>query len=311
MYQPNFHLKLYLCLKPMKHPTIHTSETFNQNMVRLMLFYNRLAIQYLQRENNVHENIHQTRLCFKRMRSFLRLGRSGPGKQIYRHYNDFYRDQSRSLSQLRDLTALTETLPQFIKTRRVKASKNLLLRFRQSLLNRRKQQLDHIIDSNIKANVIRALEEKTEEITKWGFEGDAAQIFSAGAQRIYGRGKRLFLETIANPSDHNMHEWRKQVKYFWYHLVVLTPVWPAIMTPWAKELQTLSQLLGKHHDLVLLESAIDQLEIQANQQQIANNLKKSIRLRKIRLEKKSLGFGRKIYAEGTAELGKRLYAYWE
>jgi CHAD domain-containing protein len=295
----------------LKHPTILTNETFNQNVVRLMLFYNRLAIQYLQRENNIHENIHQTRLCFKRMRSFLRLVRSGLGKQFYRDYNAFYRDQSRSLSQLRDLTALTETLPQFIKTRRVKTSRNLLLEFRRSLLNQRKQQLDHIINSNIKANVIKALEAKDEEITKWGVEGDAAQLFSAGAQRIYGRGKRLFLEAIANPSDHNMHEWRKQVKYFWYHLVVLTPVWPAIMTAWAKELQTLSQLLGKHHDLVLLEAAADQLEIHDNQRQIATSLKKSIRLRKIRLEKKCLEFGRKLYAEGIAELGKRLNAYWE
>jgi CHAD domain-containing protein len=280
-------------------------------MVRLMLFYNRLAIQYLQRENNVHENIHQTRLCFKRMRSFLRLGRSGLGEQFYRHYNDFYRDQSRSLSQLRDLTALAETLPQFIKTRRVKTSRNLLLEFRRSLLDQRKQQLDHIISSNIKANVIKALEDKTEEITKWRLEGDAAQVFSAGAQRIYGRGKRLFLNAIANPSDHNMHEWRKQVKYFWYHLVVLTPVWPEIMTPWAKEVQTLSQLLGSHHDLVLLENAIDELEIQDNQRQIAKSLKASIRLRKIRLEKKCLNSGRKIYAEGIDELGKRLNAYWQ
>jgi len=295
----------------MKHPAIHTSETFNQNMVRLMLFYNRLAIKYLQREKNIHENIHQTRLCFKRMRSFLRLGRSGLGEQFYRHYNDFYRDQSRSLSQLRDLTALIETLPEFIKTRRVKSSRNLLLGFRQGLLNRRKQQLDHIIDSNIKANVIRALEDKTEEITKWGFEADAAKAFNAGAQRIYGRGKRLFLTVLSNPDDHNMHEWRKQVKYFWYHLVVLTPVWPEIMTPWAKEVQTLSQLLGSHHDLVLLENAIDQLEIQDNQRQIANSLKTSIRLRKIRLEKKCLNSGRKIYAEGIDELGKRLNAYWQ
>jgi CHAD domain-containing protein len=276
-----------------------------------MLFYNRLAIQYLQREKNVHENIHQTRLCFKRMRSFLRLGRIGLGEQIYRHYNEFYRDQSRSLSQLRDLTALIETLPEFIKTRRVKASKNLLLAFRQGLLNRRKQQLDHIIDSNIKGNVIKALEDKTIEITKWGVEADAAKVFSAGAQRIYGRGKRLFMTVLANPDDHNMHEWRKQVKYFWYHLVVLTPIWPGVISPWAKEVQTLSQLLGKHHDLVLLENTIDQLETQGNQRQIANSLKTSIRLKKIRLEKKSISFGSKIYAEGIAELGKRINAYWQ
>lgn len=187
----------------------------------------------------------------------------------------------------------------------------MLFGLRRDLLHSRKQQLDHIIDSNIKENVIRVLENKTKDIARWEFDDDAAQVFSAGAQRIYSRGKRLFITVLANPGDHNMHEWRKQVKYFWYHLVVLKPVWPGMMTAWAKEVQTLSQLLGSQHDLVLFENAIDQIEIQNNQRLTANSLKKSIHLRKNRLEKKSLDYGRKIYAEGIAELGKRLKAYWE
>lgn len=276
-----------------------------------MFFYNQLAIQYLQRDSNVHENIHQTRLCFKRMRSFLRLGRTGLGEQLYHEYNAFYRDQSRSLSQLRDLTAIAETLQGFIKTRRTNSSKSFLNHFKNSLVLQRRQQLDMIIESNIKASVIEALQARSEKILKWEYAADADAVFSSGAKRIYERGKRLFLLTQSGTDDHNMHEWRKQVKYFWYHLVVLTPIWPEMMVLWAKEVQNLSQLLGKHHDMVLLESSIQSLNPEPKDKHIVSNLKASIRLRKKRLEKASLVLGSKIYAEETTSLGKRLKAYWK
>lgn len=276
-----------------------------------MFFYNQLAIQYLHRDSNVHENIHQTRLCFKRMRSFLRFGRTGMGKILYLEYNVFYRDQSRSLSQLRDLTAIAETLQGFIKTRRTNSAKSFLNHFKNSLVLQRRQQLDMIIESNIKASVIEALQARSEEILKWEFTADADEVFSSGAKRIYERGKRLFLLTLSDPGDHHMHEWRKQVKYFWYHLAVLSPVWPEIMMVWAKEVQNLSQLLGKHHDLVLLESSIQSLNPEPKDKHIVSNLKASIRLRKKRLEKASIVLGSKIYAEEPSSLGKRLKAYWK
>ena len=294
----------------MKHPSIHTKEPFQQNIVRLIHFYNQLAIEYLQKQSNVHENIHQTRLCFKRIRSFLRLGRSGLGEQFYRHYNAFYRDLSRSLSQLRDFTALIETLPAFIKTRRTQASKAFLTSLRNHLLIQRKQQLDDIIAGNTKADVIRALQNKGGEISKWDFAADAREVFTSGAARIFRRGKRLFLLAQSNPDDHNMHEWRKQVKYFWYHLLVLTPVWPEMMSAWAKEVQMLSQLLGKHHDLVLLENMIDAMEKEPELISLIKSLKQSIRMRKLQFERRCLELGAKVYAEGPASVGERLKAYW-
>jgi CHAD domain-containing protein len=276
-----------------------------------MFFYNQLAIHYLQRDSNVHENIHQARLCFKRMRSFLRLGRTGLGEELYQKYNVFYRDQSRSLSQLRDITAISETLQGFIKTRRTKSAKSFLNHYKNSLVLQRRQHIEKIIESNIKADVIKALQVRSEEILKWEFTADAAEVFSSGVKRIYKRGKRLFVLTESIIDDHNMHEWRKQVKYLWYHLSVLTTVWPNIMKAWAKELQNLSQLLGSQHDLVLLEISVQSLDPEPSDKQIINNLKSSIKLRKQRLEKSSLLLGSKIYAETPSSIGERLKAYWK
>jgi CHAD domain-containing protein len=170
----------------MKHPIIHKNESFNSNFAGLILFYNNLAIELLQRKNNPHENIHQTRLCFKRIRSFLRLGRKGMGDQQYKHYNAFYRDLARSLSQLRDGTALIETLPQFIKTRRTKASKLFLTSFKNLLMKQREQQLAQIVAGNIMADVVKELENKSEEISKWNFESNGMKYLQPGLQEFTG-----------------------------------------------------------------------------------------------------------------------------
>ena len=282
---------------------------FSSNFVRLIHFYNNLAIQHLKKKSNIHENIHQARLCFKRIRSFLRLGRSGTGEQPYMHYNIFYRDLARSLSQLRDVTALIETLPPFIKTRRSKASRAFLTSFRNKLVAQRKYQLEQIIAGNIMADVIKALGHKSEEIEKWNFETNSLDVFITGATVIYKRGKKLFSLAQSNPDDYSLHEWRKQVKYFWYQLLVLTPLWPGMLTAWAKEVQTLSQLLGKHHDLVLLEHGLSSLNTDKKNTVILKSLRQSIRIRKLQIEKRCLVLGAKLYAEDSASVREKLKPY--
>lgn len=295
----------------MSYPVVYTRESFNSNISRLILYYNRLAIQYLQRQSNLHENIHQARLCFKRIRSFLRLGRKGLGELSYSKYNTFYRDQSRALSQLRDLSALLETLPYFIKTRRKQSSRILLSKLRYKLQIQRKQQLNNIIAGNIKVEVITALQDLSDEIPKWNFQAEARDVFITGVRRTFSRGRKLFQTTILNPDDHHFHEWRKQVKYSWYHLLVLTPLWPGIMNAWAGEVQKLSQMLGKHHDLVLLENYLKTAMVEPKFRKQITNFLKSLQLKKLHIEQESFALGSKIYSENPAEFGKRLNTYWQ
>lgn len=45
------------------------------------------------------------------------------------------------------------------------------------------------------------------------------------------------------------HEWRKRVKYGWYHMRLLTDASPAILSPLEERLHDLSDALGGDHDL--------------------------------------------------------------
>lgn len=296
----------------MKPLTIETGKSFSENMLMLMHFCHRSAIRHLRSKTQIHEHIHEARLCFKRLRSYLRLGREGLGVEVYRSYNGFYRDQARAMSQLRDLTAQIETLNGFAATLRTPASRAFLNHLKAALTSQRRKQLELPEASEVRNEVIHALEMKLDEMLQWTFQAQTAEVFGKGIQRVYGRGRRLYREVTLSPdNDHNMHEWRKQVKYFWYQLLVLNPLWPGMMTAWAKEVQTLSQMLGKHHDLVVLENTLSGLVVDPKYLPVLRQMSKSISRKKQTLTRMSIDLGSKIYFEKPGVTGKKIRALWK
>jgi CHAD domain-containing protein len=288
----------------MQHPVIHIKKPSSDNIKRILLLYNDSAAGFLQRRSNIHENIHQARLCFKRIRSLLRLGRNVFGEHIYKELNTFYRDQSRMLSQFRDITALIEISQSFQKSRRSESTRSLLTRFRNGLLKQRKELMAGIEIENAKKQVVDSLVQKKQILDKLHLIDHPSSDLGKGLQRVYKSGKNLYNATLKETNDHNMHEWRKQVKYMWYQLVILTPLWPGIFNALSKQTQTLSQLLGKHHDLVLFENAIVPMKNETKYRNEIKGLGRSIGRKKRNLESQALKLGAKIYLVSPSQLDK-------
>lgn len=54
------------------------------------------------------------------------------------------------------------------------------------------------------------------------------------------------------------HDLRKALKYHMYHTRLLRGLWPEVMTARARTIDKAAQLLGQHHDLVVLEARLGQ-----------------------------------------------------
>jgi CHAD domain-containing protein len=288
----------------MQHPVIHIKKPSSDNIKRILLLYNDSAADFLQRRSNIHENIHQARLCFKRIRSLLRLGRVVLGEHIYKDLNTLYRDQSRMLSQFRDITALIEISQSFQESRRSESTRSFLTRFRNGLLKQRKELMAGIEIENAKKQVVDSLVQKKQILDKLHLIDHPSSDLGKGLQRVYKSGKNLYNATLKETNDHNMHEWRKQVKYMWYQLVILTPLWPGIFNALSKQTQTLSQLLGKHHDLVLFENAIVPMKNETKYRNEIKGLGRSIGRKKRNLESQALKLGAKIDLVSPSQLDK-------
>lgn len=106
-----------------------------------------------------------------------------------------------------------------------------------------------------------------------------------------------------------MHEWRKRVKYHWYHCRLMRLAWPEAMKVRADALDALGDDLGTDHDLVVL---IETLRAEATDiapaalgavQALA-----ATRSRKLRAD--ALKRAPRLFAETPKALSRRLSAQW-
>ena len=77
--------------------------------------------------------------------------------------------------------------------------------------------------------VIADLAQARERLEHWNLQRQGWGGIRVGVQRIYARGRRDFAGAYALPSDEAFHDWRKQVKYLWYHTQILENIWPSVM----------------------------------------------------------------------------------
>ncbi len=280
----------------MVHPHFSLSKPLHDNTLHLILFYNQKAYDYLCRKNNLHENIHQARLCCKRIRSVLQLSRPFLDEVTFAEINGFYRDTAGRLSQIRDLTALLETIGGFIEQTKNTDSVIYLKKIVKQLASER-ENIVQIKEFLQEKNAVEELFEiMQKELSEKLHPFLTNQNVLAGFARTWCRALKHLNNLNQTMDDHIMHEWRKQVKYLWYQAHILIPVWPQIFEILSSECQTLSKILGKHHDMVVFENW---LQINISAEHNAKSLKPLLRTlnrRKNSLGKKAMATGNKLFS---------------
>ena len=268
------------------------------------------ALEQLRRgaKDDVAGAVHEVRKDLKKLRSLLRLVRDGLGKERYRAENSRYRDAGRLLAGPRDAEVKLQTLT------------DLRERYPDELpvtdgLQRALEDERERMAGGQTADLEQRLEQAAETIAAGGADIDAwelastdFELFRAGLQRSYGRGRDAFRALGGDPSDEAIHEWRKRVKDLWYQLRLLHPVWPAGMKGPIRAADELAALLGEHHDLAML---IDDVGARASGGAGDDALIRLARRRQRELLEAALPLGQRLYAEKPKRFADRVAAYWE
>ena len=58
--------------------------------------------------------------------------------------------------------------------------------------------------------------------------------------------------------SHQLHDMRKRMKYLWYHIEILRPIYPGPLKAFANSLENISEKLGIYHDIDVLEEYLEQ-----------------------------------------------------
>jgi CHAD domain-containing protein len=261
------------------------------------------------RTRNKDRAVHEARVCFKKIRAVLRLIYGELGPDVFKLENKEYRDAGRRLSKTRDSTVVAGTLEELVQhfNQQLARSdiKSLLKRLRRSKVEqygKRKQILPQVAE---------ALSSARQRVETWPIHNDGFKALRPGLQRVYKRGRADLEMARVEPSTENLHEWRKQVKYLWYQVCVLNPMWPKAMDVLAEELNKLADYLSEDHDLAMLSrTAIEQAALLGDAGEV-ENLILVIDHRRIQLQTKAQSLGGRIYAETPKAFVNRMESYWD
>jgi CHAD domain-containing protein len=261
-----------------------------------------------QAGKNLDEAIHDTRVCCKKVRGLLRLVRFELDDETFKTENVYYRDANRSLSSVRDTAAMVETLDKLIEGFAGQLAEAAFQTMRKSLARSTKNaQVDK---EKALAEVKKTLTEARQRVEQWPLEKNDFSALGRGLKRIYKQGRLCFATAFDQQSVESFHEWRKQVKYLWYHMRLLQPLWPALLQQLADEIKVLSDYLNADHDLAMLREWVLEQPRKADDLTEIETLVALIDQRRGELQVLAQLLGKRLYVEQPEVFRNRFYEYW-
>lgn len=257
----------------------------------------------VDRTIDAEQRVHDARTAMKRLRSLLRIARRDIGEEVFRRDDDLFRSVARGLAPNRDRAVLIDTIAALRLDEPMVFDEHSFFELWERIADDEGTSLGP--DERIVEQSIAMLREGKDRVEQWRVHSHDFRAMQWGIRRVYRRGRRMYAETLGSPSPELLHDWRRQVKYLWYMMSLLTPMWPRIIKALAIEYRLLSVTLGLDHDLILLRSRLS-----PDSSNFASVID-AIDRRREGLLKSAQRSGGKLFAESSRNHVARLASYWK
>ena len=160
------------------------------------------ALDQTRAKGKLDDAVHDTRVCFKKLRGLIRLVRDELGDKRYKRENVFYRDLNRRLSDVRDTAALTEILDKLKERFANELTEDAFDSFRRSLTRaKRKRQAEK---KKALVQVRKKIVVARKRVKEWSIKNDDFSAVGEGLARNYAQGWALITPTTSRPSRLSM-----------------------------------------------------------------------------------------------------------
>lgn len=285
-------------------------ETLEAGFRRIALSQIDTALAELDdQEMELRVKVHQARKRCKKVRALLRLVR--PGFAGYAAENAAFRDMARPLSGLRDAEALIESYDKLAERYGEKIGIRSIAPVGRRLA-RDAQAAVEDPEFEAKSAALRdALEVARERSGEWALDKEGFAPAATGLARIFARGRSAYRVIAPDATDEAFHDWRKHVKYHWYHARMLRGVWIAPMAAHVDAAGALAELLGDHHDLAVLRAHLAAAPDDFARADAMLIVEALIERRRREIEAEALDLAARLYAEKPEALARRWSRYWD
>ncbi|UII30588.1 CHAD domain-containing protein [Fulvivirga ulvae] len=288
------------------------SEDFSKGIVRMIDEEIAKAHDMLKGNpaQNRHETIHELRKIFKELRAIFRLIRDEIGEHEFKQENIFYRDLGRQVSEIRDRTAVIETVEQLRAQYGDEFNGHVFKPLIDYQLHERQKLEDEYIKNDVPGYLQSQLHNKLKEQRSWTLSVKAFDQIAPSLKRVYKRGLNSLKIAMISQATEDLHEWRKRVKYLRYQIDTLSRIWPGILGSLEDELHDLSDLLGFDHDLSIIQKQISDMLVVFEDPVDKALVVTIIEHYRSQMQKHAFIKGQNCYYEKPSVFIDRIHAYW-
>jgi CHAD domain-containing protein len=213
------------------------------------------AVRGFRRKNFSNESIHRIRKELKRARASLRLLRPSIGAGAYHRENFVVRDVARLLTPVRDAKVLVYTLTLVGNERDGAKLRALCRELRRLLLQECREDRKQLRGARMLA-AAGALRIAARRAEAFAYMLPNRLALDGGLGRVFKSGKKSLAHVRREPTDANLHEWRKQVQYLFNQIEVLHRLGVPGLQKSRERARRLADILGSDHDLAALSEKI-------------------------------------------------------
>ena len=213
-----------------------------------------------EQPNGPHAAIHAMRKRLKRIRSLYRLV-AHQIPDLAKRENRRLRDNAKSLSAVRDATAMIEVVTHLQQELDDGEKREALSRIISTLSARRDRVAETEFDPARLPETIRALKEASEAVGEASFDSSHRKNARMLAKAWAGTGRKAVAAIAAckeQSTDDDFHELRKRSYDYRLNHLLLRDVWPSAMKAKHDAAKALIERLGIINDISVLSLLIDQ-----------------------------------------------------
>ncbi|GJL60927.1 MAG: CHAD domain-containing protein [Nitrospirales bacterium] len=291
------------------------SESFIQGIQRIVNEQIDLASEELDRRPPDPITVpHQVRKRCKKIRALIRLAKTGmKNRKTYQQENRRLRDAARMMSDIRDAQVMINTYDHVMALQRPDIDRRTFGPIRRRLSSRFESVCHDEASLKRSFREIQATLAKSRECISDALVDDCHEtVMYEGLNTTYAKAHQAMSDVFTRPTDEGFHEWRKHVKYHWYHCRLLVGVWNPVLSGRASELHRLEEYLGEDHDLGVFERSLpESREVPHSSDGVPDMLIRVIHQRKQMLRTAIRPFGCRLFVESPKDFSTRICAYWK
>ena len=257
------------------------------------------------------KTVHGLRRRCKKLRGLLRL--IEPRFKGFETENRAVRDAADGLAGMRDAAVMIETFDGLLKFDR---AGNRIPRIGMVLADAATGLLEsHVAKvpegaarQQLLTDFCDIMEQVGNRAKNWSIGRSGFASLAGGLEETY-RGMADGMETaMADDTAEAMHDWRKQTKYHWHHVSLLSRSAPELLEGPKDMLNQLGELLGDHHNLHVLGERLAGEQFDDGE---AGTIRAVIVEHQTVLADRAFALGRQLAAEKPGALRRRFGHFWQ